>query len=274
MRAFIYRLGFIVVIFALVAISVYINRFLPDLPSVAGAYKPGDFYDRMIIPLDYHTPDETGSFDEIFLQATIHHEMMHSFKSMGVTDVDVPIAAAWGYLFEWRRRGGLTDNSKVKYFDEGYNAQSLGPYISGILEQYRGEFTKESPESYDDGARLAGAVYALFEDFEERHTMFYLMALGFRLNHESAVYAVENPQLFRVIFEFRRGLYFTIDQQQLNDELDKLSEEQRDRAIRYIEALNEDHRIGLVRDKAGIIDMSPPDASSPAPELQLPRPRD
>ena len=230
---------------------------MPDLPSVAGSYTAGDYYDRINIPLDYHTPDDNASFDDIFLQATIHHELMHSLKSMGVTDIDIPMAAAWGYLFEWRRRGDLTDSSKVQYFDQGRNAGDLGGYISDILNKYRGEFLKETPQSYVDAARMAGAVYALFQDSGEREAMFYLVALGFRLDHESALFVTKNPQLFVLIFKFRRGMYFSIDHQLLNNELGELPPHLRDRAVKYIEALNDDHRIGLIRDKAGVIDMLP-----------------
>ena len=265
MRPFVLKLSFIAAIAMVIAIAGYVSRLTPDLPSVAGVYISGDFFDRMSIPLDYHTPDEKGSFDDIFLQATVHHEMIHSYKSMGIIDIDIPMASAWGYLFEWRRRGIITDTAKLQYFDEGRNAGDLGTYISETIYSYQKEFVKENAESYKDGARLAGAVSALFEESEEHKMMFYLVALGFRLDHASAKFVAENPGLFVVIFKFRRGMYFTIDHELLNKELDSLPPTLRDRAVQYINALNEDHRIGLMRDKAGIIDMLPSSDALPLP---------
>lgn len=255
MREFVLKSAFLAAIAMVTAIAGYTSRHSPDLPSVAGAYIPGNLHDVMSMPIDYHTPAKKDSYDEIFIQATIHHEMIHSLKSMDIVDLDIPMASAWGYLFEWGRRGTITDTTKLQYFDEGRNAVNLGTYISEIIMSYRRKFAKEDAESYEDGARLAGAVSALFEETEEQKMMLYLVALGFPLDHASAKFAVENPELFGVMFKYRLGMYFTVDYDLLDGELESLPPTLKDRAVQYINALREDRRIGLVRDEVGTIDM-------------------
>ena len=256
MKTFTYKIILIIAMGLTIAVGTYIFGILPDSPLVVGKYEEGSFADKLTMDLDYHSPDP-DVLDEVFYEATMNHEMIHSFQSMGVIDVDIPTAAAWGYFFEWRAQNKLTDQSKVEFFNEGMNSVDPDLYISSILEQYQSEFLEETLQSYIDGARMAGAMYALFKGSDESEPLMYILAVGLKLDHMSAKYAVAHNELFSLLFNFRQGTYFRLDMDTLDDDIRGLPKELREKAVSYIDGLHETHEIGLVRRKTLTFDLAP-----------------
>ena len=241
-------------------LGVFIDDRVPRSPYVAGEYRDGIFHDLISVDLTYHVKDSetTASIDgidQVFLQATVHHELVHSFRSRGIIDIDVPIAAAWGYYFEWSKKEDLTDKSKVKYIEEGMDSIDPGAHIEEIVGKYRAEFVEETPESYVDAAKFAGALYALFNTDDDM-AMFYVLATGMRLDHQSAMYAASNPMAIGAILSFRWGSYFEFNQSKFDSDMLKLSKDTRDVVMTYINSLSETHEVGLVPRIDGIIDFS------------------
>ena len=254
-----YKIILVLTVALLLTLGVHINHHLPDPPYIAGRHDEGIYYDLVRICVDPQKGKEHYASNRLFIGATLHHEMIHSLKSMGIIDIDIPIASAFGYFFEWKKENTLTDNSKIAYFNEGKSAVNPNKYISDILKNYQSEFTEETLESYIDGARMAGAMYTLFKDAEEHVPLMYIIAIGFRLDHISSMYALEHRELFSFIFGFRRGHYFMFDEEQFNSDLRGLPEDLQRKVEYYISDIEKTHVIGLVRKKSGIIDIPGPD---------------
>ena len=234
--------------------AVALNSRLPTSRTVLAAYEQGKSVDSM--KFNYHefvNPD--GTVDEVYFQAILYHEMIHSFKALGIVDQDVPTAAAMGYYYEWHLVGEVREDDKQERFDLGAASSSPATDVMEIIMRYRSRDTDvETIESYSDGAELAGLLSGLFGNDAES-TLIYVMAISMGLHHESAMAALKNKNLSSVLFGFRTGRYFVIDEERLNSDLALLPEEAIEGAVTYIRAVLEAYDIGLVPQKDVEIDI-------------------
>jgi len=126
-------------------------------------------------------------------------------------------------------------------------------YIMEIIEKYRYASEGETPESYIDGARVAGAMHALLED----DTFFvFILALGLNVDDISPQRLVDSPELMNFLIDFRSGVYFTLDIVSMLADMQQLEDAEQRIAEEYVDTLRDRFRIGLVLEKEAVIDLA------------------
>ena len=209
--------------------------------QVAGEFRPGQPHDK--VNLNFHCDALGKTPDEIHVDATLQHEMIHAFKAQGILDEDVPFAAAMGYYIEWVRRGRLLDDTKIPFFKAGLAGSTNE--VEGLILKYRRRSEKEPLESYEEGAKLAGIIFKQYGK-ETAKVRIYILALGMGVDHEFATQIVMRPEIAKIIVSLRFGKYFLFDNEKLDCDLNVLDPASKANMERYIKSVNERYKIGLI----------------------------
>ena len=227
------------------------NKRINNDSTIAATIVSNEKQNRIIF--NYHNENIGTNVDSIYFMAVTYHEIWHTFKLLGLIDMDIPTAAALGYYHEYRLSGKILDETKNHLFNKGLIEENVEFETNKIINKYisKKEITEDA-ESYNDGAFLAGMVYNQFE--KNLNGDRYLMLISSRLDHNSALFALkENIQ--GIILRYRMGLYFIVDEKSLEEDIGKFSLKGQDAIRHYISELANHYKIGMVPDKENIIEM-------------------
>lgn len=202
------------------------------------------------IEFDFHRMRLGDKPDNVYLRATLDHEMVHSFRSFRLIDQDIPTAAAMGYYREWVMSGTLREPKRLHEFAAAKALDNPSPEAQKLMAKYKGVDT-ETAQSYADGSRLAGLLAHMFAK-DDQSVMVYVLALSMGLEGQAALRMTADRTYSKVIFGFRLGKYFVVSER-LNEDLNDLTDDARNDAAKYINGLADTYEPGLVPKNQSVI---------------------
>ena len=175
--------------------------------------------------------------------ATLEHEMLHSLKSEGYFDRDVPYAAAVGYYVEWKKNRRLFDNNDM--LSKGLVSAHPEQEILRIVGDYN-ENADEDEKSYRDAAYLVGLVANIFRDDVEAGER-YLFCLAMNVDPHDGLDLARARNAYKMILDLRYGAYTSWDEEQFNADLAKTAPTTQEQVTNYKRYLTKEYQILYVR---------------------------